>query len=219
MQFRILLYLILFAAPALATTVDCLTAVGKAGAAAPNEQSLENRQASFSVTGRNLDAIAEDSGLPHDWINLKKIKAAGARVLDFGCGWGGLVLQMRAFGIEAYGTDFQMRDAQINNPKYPGWFTRQDVSEKTNYPENHFHIIYSTFSLFSYPQVTHAERVRALREMARVLMDDGRVHIAPYSNKEQMKEYLKEVPELEFVGLDDDVDGNPTAIELRRKPR
>lgn len=175
-------------------------------------------QASYSVTARDSQKILMKLGdISEAWLDLDVIKKDNLKVLDVGSGQGVLVMEMRRRGIEADGVDFN--SPYDGSPGVSQWFRREDIRTRTTLPENHYDLVYSTFSLFSYDHVSAHERILALKEMARLTKTGGLVRIAPFSDVEKMRKYLNDVPELELLRVWKDKYGQVTAFDLRRTPR
>jgi SAM-dependent methyltransferase len=97
-------------------------------------------------------------------------------ILDFGCGSGHDVYELRDIGYQAFGVD--LHDfLQLRSPDDRQWFrlSRDPCIYRLPYPDNHFDVIYSNQVL---EHVVYYEP--ALQEMRRVLKPNGIcIHIFP----------------------------------------
>jgi SAM-dependent methyltransferase len=97
-------------------------------------------------------------------------------ILDFGCGSGRDVYELRDIGYQAFGVD--LHDfLQLRSPDDRQWFrlSRDPCIYRLPYPDNHFDVIYSNQVL---EHVVYYEP--ALQEMRRVLKPNGIcIHIFP----------------------------------------
>jgi SAM-dependent methyltransferase len=169
-------------------------------------------------SNRQLPAATHDSGLVRisgDWddalglilfINrLLVMVKPGARILDFGCGAGGMVFRLRELGFDAYGFDIHDYVAYRSDDDRQWFRFSQSTSRDTSaftidadryaipFEDDFFDIVHST------SVIEHVLDTRPMmRECARVLRPDG-VSVHFYPSKYQLVEPHLYVPLASFV--------------------
>ncbi len=151
----------------------------------------------FNRTNRGKYQLIRDDFYPEDFFSPEKLK--GLKVLDFGCGDGNLVNDLRYSGVDAHGLDIYITKKQ----REKNYFTMAD-GQKTGYPDNHFDVTFSTWSAFTYLTFQAYEKkipgakenaIAILKEMIRITKLGGKIRIAPVLHKRTLDGV--EFPEIE----------------------
>jgi len=130
---------------------------------------------------------------------------SGARILDFGCGAGGMVFRLRELGFDAYGFDIHDYVAYRSDDDRQWFRFSQSTSRDTSaftidadryaipFEDDFFDVVHST------SEIEHVLDIRPMmRECARVLRPDG-LSIHFYPPKYQVVEPHLYVPLASFV--------------------
>lgn len=118
----------------------------------------------------------------------------GKNILDVGTGGGQIVLDMNKLGANAIGLDIA---PSPNFKKYPKMFLVADAAD-TKLPEKSFDLIYSAWSIFSLGEDNIDFKIKALKELKRILKDNGKIRLGCVDSDE-IAELAKEVGGLKIA--------------------
>ncbi|MGE4132665.1 MAG: class I SAM-dependent methyltransferase [Bdellovibrionales bacterium] len=151
----------------------------------PWEKRNRTNTTTYARTGRGLES-AFFKGLVEE-ENLKD-----KTVLDVGTGEGVLVKELRAAGVDAYGTDIFLTQEQLDT----GFLFPADTEALPFYPQQ-FDVVVSSHSTFYYSHDADL-MARQLRELKRVLTTGGHILIFGGVN-EEFDHALAKVPGLDRI--------------------
>lgn len=143
----------------------------------------------YSITGRSYDVLEKGTYPPRYLNDL----TPDMRILDVGTGDGQFVEDLRDKGMSlAEGID--IGDALPEDKPY----LKQVAIEDVDYPENTFDRMFSSYSIFCYPEPESFQKT-ALEKMAKILKPGGKIRLAPLRNKEELKSIVEQVPGLQVT--------------------
>lgn len=160
-----------------------------------NHGSVTHGEVFYSITGRGYD-ILERSTYPQEYL---QDLTPDMRILDVGTGSGHFVDDLHGKGFTlAEGVDIGHA-----LPKDKPYLKRVAI-EDTDYPDNYFDRIFSSYSIFYYDE-PEAFQQQALEKMARMLKPGGHIRLAPLSSTDALKRVVAKIPALRVTdeGPDD----------------
>lgn len=139
-------------------------------------------EVSFNRTNRTPDRMIHEKLYPVALLSLRTL--VGKEVLDIGCGGGAFVENLRAKGVNAYGSDIILTPRQRKKP-----YLVQAQSTALPFPPDSFDVVYSTWSFLAYeggkPDAASQARVASfLREVARVTKVGGLIRLSPVPHEQ-----------------------------------
>jgi SAM-dependent methyltransferase len=163
---------------------------------------VEHGDIPYSITGRGYDVLQRTTYPPEYLADL----TPDMRILDVGTGDGSFVEDLRNRGFTgAEGID--IGDALPDDKPY----LKQVAIEDADYPDNTFDRIFSSYSIFCYPEPQSFQKA-ALEKMARILKPGGKIRLAPLRSAEELKALVREVPALAVT----DEGAGDRCIELKK---
>lgn len=140
----------------------------------------------YSITDRGFD-ILQRTTYPAGYLDDL---TPDMRILDVGTGDGHFVEDLHEKGFtSAEGID--IGDALPEDKPY----LKQVAIENTNYPDNTFDRIFSSYSIFCYPESRDFQQ-QALEKMAAMLKPGGHIRLAPLLSTQTLKTVVARVPSL-----------------------
>lgn len=146
----------------------------------------------YEQTNRSILRLLETGSYPDTFFESSEL--AGKDILDVGTGGGQFVLDMRRLGAKAVGIDIAPHP---NFKKHPNFFKLADAID-TKFPDKSFDRIYSSWSIFSFNKDCLDFQVKALKELGRILKDDGRIRLGMVT-PESIRQIVKNVDGLVMV--------------------
>ncbi len=139
---------------------------------------VSGRDKLFQVprVGRGIKAVALEFGEG----TVEPDRLRGLKVVDVGCGMGRFVEDLRAFGVDAQGTDIVLSPDQKQKP----WFKQADYL-KLPYEDGSLDVIFETYGPSHFEQ--EVLMTAALKEYKRVLRPGGIARLAPIDGKKTRK--------------------------------
>lgn len=154
-------------------------------------------EVSFNRTNRGVARVRQELLYPDRLLALSPLK--GKRVLDIGCGGGAFVADLRAAGVDAFGSDLLLTPAQRRKPHLV-----QAQTHSLPFASESFDVVYSTWSFLAY-EGAHTDAaseqrvVDFLREIARITKPGGSIRLSPVPQP-QIEKALARLPTLRLVG-------------------
>lgn len=129
--------------------------------------------------------------------------ASDGRVIDIGVGTGNLSEKFLHEGLEVIGVDQSRQMLYVAKKKHPDLKLRLGEFLKLPFENNVADRIVSTYA---FHHLTDKEKARALREMLRVLKENGEIIIGDmmFENAKTREEYLSKVSEEDKVAIMDE---------------
>jgi len=163
-----------------------------------------------SMTVVNLRAMATDDAMaqylaaseatPCERIVLDELAAEtrGQPILDLGVGGGRTIAPLRAISEDYLAIDYAPSMVEVARKRHPeARIEHGDACDLSSYPENHFKLV--VFSCNGIGMVTHADRLRILASVRRVLRADGAFVFSNHNRASPVHHALFELPELELT--------------------
>lgn len=130
------------------------------------------RWTTFRRTDRDFFELREFALYPHQYLYPSAYR--GQKVLDLGCGDGGLVMELRRAGVEAMGLDVFLNPYQLTKP----YFIRA-AAVQTGLEDSSIDVVFSTQGPLTYLTDEPEHQRAILKEIHRILRPGGRALISP----------------------------------------
>lgn len=170
----------------------------------------------FNRTDRSRQALLDALYYPEEFLDPASLRSK--KVLDFGCGEGWLIDDLRRAGVDAHGLDIYLTASQRQKP----YLTMADGTH-TPYANETFDVLISTQSALTYllklsrtseagerEKLLEAASV-ALREMARITKKGGVLRLSPVPERRDPDGVR--YPELEAL-----IEAFAIPVRIRRRP-
>jgi ubiquinone/menaquinone biosynthesis C-methylase UbiE len=113
-------------------------------------------------------------------LDVYRDRVAGKRVLDLGCGGGRTSARLHDMAAHYVGLDYSARMIETCKRRYPGFtFVRGDATELSLFGDASFEFV--IFSYNGIDTMSHASRLKVLREVFRVLRPEGSFAFSSHS--------------------------------------